>query len=176
MIGIVSLLVQWIALNSYFWNRNHGGISSNQLISDSIYSQSFPYEHHYQENDKNRFYSPLKSYRSTNFPATQDFTRNSNGDKSFKTHWELLSMLEKLSHEEIEEFLPQLCIIAIERTSFDPYHDRLYDRFEDVLLEICTKNLNFGTRLIGILSVRIFKSMHLLTISFIVFVSSNSFL
>ena len=68
-----------------------------------------------------------------------------------KSHWSLLSELQQLPEEDLEDFLPQLCNILLDRDSEDAYG--LYDHFEEVLLDKCAKCLPFGLRVYGLLKV-----------------------
>ena len=68
-----------------------------------------------------------------------------------RSHWSLLADLQQLPEEELEDFLPQLCNILIDREVDDQYG--LYDHFEQVILDKCAKCLPFGLRVCGLLKV-----------------------
>eukprot|EP01041_Mallomonas_annulata_P012156 gene12156-25509_t len=66
-----------------------------------------------------------------------------------KSHWALLSDLQQLPEEEIEDYLPQLCNILLDREAEIDYG--LYNQFEQVLIEKCANCLPFGLRVCGLL-------------------------
>jgi hypothetical protein len=75
-----------------------------------------------------------------------------------RSHWSLLSEFHLLDDKELENFLPQLCNILVERdTSVD--HD-LFDYFERLVLDKCCNSVTFGMRACSILKVTFLVSSY----------------
>lgn len=68
-----------------------------------------------------------------------------------KNYWSLLHELEQLPEEEIEQFLPQVCNIMIDRDSLND--SELSEYFESLIERKCAECLTFGTRVCGIMKV-----------------------
>lgn len=61
-----------------------------------------------------------------------------------KSHWTLLSELQQFPEEELENFLPQLCNILLDRETISD--DALFEFFERILVDKCEKSLLFGAK------------------------------
>jgi len=68
-----------------------------------------------------------------------------------KTHWNLLSDFQQLPEDEIEEFLPQICNILVERDHGAPDEFGVYTHFHKLLVEKCAGCLPFGLRVCSLL-------------------------
>lgn len=77
-----------------------------------------------------------------------------------KSHWTLLSELQQVPEDEIEEFLPQICNILIERDTVTD-HD-VFNYFERILLEKCAGCLPFGMRASSMLKVTMTTTIYLI--------------
>lgn len=70
-----------------------------------------------------------------------------------KNHWNLLGDFQQLPEDEIEEFLPQICNILVERDQGLGANDEygVYAHFHKLLVEKCAGCLPFGLRVCSLL-------------------------
>jgi hypothetical protein len=68
-----------------------------------------------------------------------------------KSYWTLLSELSKLPEEDIEQYLPQICNIVLDRESLN--NEELSNYFENIIVNKCAECVPFGLRVCGLLKV-----------------------
>jgi hypothetical protein len=73
------------------------------------------------------------------------------GNQHSKNHWTLLSELSKLPEKDIEQYLPQICNIVLDRESLN--NDELSNYFENIIVNKCAECVPFGLRVCGLLKV-----------------------
>ena len=155
MVGILPFLIQWLALSQYGQQNKPSpydttGYPQTQYYSQQSGSYAGQQTQYYQQGGGGTAPPPTNS-AYYNRPAY------SSPLEAPKSYWTLLTEFQQLPEDEIENFLPQICNILIERedeisntNNQDPNYG-LYEHFERILIDKCAGCLPFGLRVCNLL-------------------------
>lgn len=95
---------------------------------------------------------------SNSHGSNMGYISNYNYPHQPKSHWTLLTELQQLPEDEIEQFLPQICNILFDvetcgASRGDNTGRELSHYLEDILIQKCQDSLPFGLKLCGLLKV-----------------------